>query len=54
MLIEVPMEGPFPDTINFINDSGVLVKQRIIFEWKPVKYNQCQQIGHEGKEYRNQ
>ncbi|KAJ8419686.1 LOW QUALITY PROTEIN: hypothetical protein Cgig2_007581 [Carnegiea gigantea] len=53
MLIEVPMEGPFLDTINFINDSGVLVKQRITFEWKPVKCNQCQQIGHEGKECRN-
>jgi len=45
MLIEVPIEGPF--------HSGVLVKQRITFEWKPVKCNQCQQIGHEGKECRN-
>ncbi|KAJ8450604.1 hypothetical protein Cgig2_020241 [Carnegiea gigantea] len=53
MLIEVPMEGPFPDTINFVNDSGVLVKQRITFEWKPVKCNQCQQIRHKGKDCRN-
>ncbi|KAJ8430000.1 hypothetical protein Cgig2_033925 [Carnegiea gigantea] len=50
MLIEVPMEGPFPDTIDFINDYRVLVKQRINFEWKPIKCNQCQLIGHEGKE----
>ena len=26
MLMDVAMEGPFPDTIDFINDYGVLVK----------------------------
>ena len=52
MLIEVPMLGPFPDTIDFINDYGVLVKQRIKFEWKPINCNQCHLIVHEGKECR--
>ena len=52
MLIEVPMEGPFPDTIDFINDYGVLVERQIKFEWKPIKCNQCQLIGHEGNECR--
>lgn len=31
MLIEVPLEGPFPETIEFIKDYGVVVKQTIHF-----------------------
>ena len=52
MLIEVPMEGPFPETIEFINDYGIVVKQKIKFKWKPIKCNQYQLFGHEGKECR--
>ena len=52
MLIEVPVAGPFVDTIEFINDFGVLVRQKVIFEWKPTKCNHCNLYGHEGSECR--
>ena len=52
MLIEVPLEGPFPKIIEFINDYGLVVKQRVHFEWKPTKCNHCLRFGHEGKDFR--
>lgn len=52
MMIEVPVTRPFPDTIEFINDQGVLVRQKVIFEWKPTKCSHCHLFGHEVSECR--
>ncbi|KAJ8427211.1 hypothetical protein Cgig2_015423 [Carnegiea gigantea] len=46
LLIEVPMEGPFPEYIEFFNEYGTLIRQQVIFEWKPSKCDHCGMFGH--------
>jgi len=47
ILIEVNLEGPFPDFIEFINENGVLTRQQVKFEWLPTKCNHCRMYGRE-------
>ncbi|KAJ8428274.1 LOW QUALITY PROTEIN: hypothetical protein Cgig2_009973 [Carnegiea gigantea] len=51
MMIKVPMEGLFPDVIEFINDYGVLVKVK--YEWKPIKCCHCMLYRHDLTECKN-
>ncbi|KAJ8419926.1 hypothetical protein Cgig2_015577 [Carnegiea gigantea] len=46
LLIEVNLEGPFPEFVDFINENGVK------FEWLPAKCNHCLMYGHEETFYR--
>jgi len=46
MLIEVPIEGPFPDCVDFFNEKGQLIRQQVQFEWKPTKCTHCHLLGH--------
>ena len=47
ILIEVNLEGPFPDFIEFINENGVLTRQQVKFEWLPTNCDHCLMYGHE-------
>ena len=49
LLVDRPMEGPFPKYIDFINDWDVVVRQPIKYEWKPITCNHCHMEGHEEK-----
>ena len=46
LLIEVPIEGPFPDYVDFFNEKGQLIRQQVQFEWKPIKCTHCHMLGH--------
>ena len=46
VLIDVPIDGPFPDYIDFINEQGVLARQPILYEWKPIKCSHCHMYSH--------
>ncbi|KAJ8438642.1 hypothetical protein Cgig2_016388 [Carnegiea gigantea] len=46
LLIEVPIEGPFPDYVDFFNEKGQLIRQQVQFEWKPTKCTHCHMLGH--------
>ena len=46
MMIEVEINGPFPDHIDFINDWDVVIRQESRYEWQPVKCNNCKMLGH--------
>ena len=47
MLIEMKINEPFPDHIDFINDWAVFVRQDVKYEWQPIKCAHCQMLGHE-------
>ncbi|KAJ8424252.1 LOW QUALITY PROTEIN: hypothetical protein Cgig2_007178 [Carnegiea gigantea] len=47
VLIEVPLEGPYPNFIEFFNEQDILVRQPIKFEWIPCKCTHCTMFGHE-------
>ncbi|KAJ8431896.1 hypothetical protein Cgig2_009963 [Carnegiea gigantea] len=47
LLIEMPLDSTFPDHIEFINDNGILVRQQVHYEWKPLKCTHSQMFGHD-------
>ena len=46
LLIEIPIDGPFPEYIEFINEHGILTRQSVEYEWKPDKCEHCGMFGH--------
>ncbi|XP_075092350.1 uncharacterized protein LOC142172591 [Nicotiana tabacum] len=52
VLVEVPINKVFPDTVIFENEHGHIVEQEMDFEWKPILCTKCKNYGHELKECR--
>ena len=52
LLIEIPLDAPFPDFLEFINDQDVVVRVPVCFEWKPLKCAHCHMFGHLDSECR--
>ncbi|KAJ8444542.1 hypothetical protein Cgig2_000821 [Carnegiea gigantea] len=46
LLVEMPIEGPFPDHVDFFNEEGVLIRQQVTYEWVPSKCTHCAMLGH--------
>ena len=47
LLIDISLEGPFPEYIEFFDEVGVLIRQQVIYEWKPLQCTHCHMFGHE-------
>ena len=45
--MDIPIDGPFPEHIDFINEHDMLVRQVVKYEWLPVKCKHCGMFGHE-------
>ncbi|KAJ8428605.1 hypothetical protein Cgig2_025265 [Carnegiea gigantea] len=43
----MPLKGPFPEHIDFINDWDVVVRQQVRYEWKASQCGHCKMMGHE-------
>ncbi|KAJ8445790.1 LOW QUALITY PROTEIN: hypothetical protein Cgig2_027871 [Carnegiea gigantea] len=43
----MPLEGPFPEYVEFANEHGILIRQEVHYEWIPLKCNHCQMFGHD-------
>ncbi|KAJ8422267.1 LOW QUALITY PROTEIN: hypothetical protein Cgig2_000655 [Carnegiea gigantea] len=41
LLINVSLDSPFLNFIEFLNDHDVLIRQQVVYEWKPVKCSHC-------------
>ncbi|XP_074288442.1 uncharacterized protein LOC141613597 [Silene latifolia] len=46
-LVEVKVGMPLPDTVEFLDEKGVLQKQQVHYEWKPLVCARCHEIGHD-------
>ncbi|KAJ8424385.1 hypothetical protein Cgig2_000586 [Carnegiea gigantea] len=46
LLIQMPIDGPFLDHIDFFNDEDVLIRQQVTSEWLPTKCTHCAMLGH--------
>lgn len=44
VLVEVNVKH-MPDQIQFVNEKGIVVEQKVKYEWKPTQCNSCK--GHE-------
>lgn len=47
ILIEVGFDQNLPEIIQFMNAKGIMVDQRVNYEWRLIKCTQCNGIGHE-------
>jgi len=46
LLVEMPIEGPFPNYIEFFNEDEILIWQPVSYEWLPTKCTHCAMLGH--------
>ncbi|PHU14690.1 hypothetical protein BC332_15895 [Capsicum chinense] len=46
LLIEVDVGAILPDVVHFKNEKGVLVEQKVRYDWKPILCKFCQNYGH--------
>lgn len=47
VLVEMPMNGPFPDHVDFFNEANIMMRQEIFYEWLPIRCSHCQMLGHD-------
>ena len=47
LLIDMPLDGHFPDYIDFFNEEGIPIRQQVHYEWKPIKCTHCKMFGYE-------
>jgi len=38
LLIDVPLDSTFPEFIKFFNDNELLIRQQVVYEWKPEMF----------------
>ncbi|KAJ8434330.1 hypothetical protein Cgig2_010947 [Carnegiea gigantea] len=41
LLVEIPLEGNFSNFIVFSNKKDVIIRQKVVYEWKPIKCTHC-------------
>ena len=46
MLVEISLEGDFPDFIEFANEKDVIIRQKVVYEWKPIKCTHSKVFGN--------
>ena len=46
LLVEMPLEGYFPDYIEFANEKNVIIRQKVVYEWVPLKCFHYIMFGH--------
>ncbi|KAJ8436062.1 hypothetical protein Cgig2_000358 [Carnegiea gigantea] len=46
LLVEMPLGGNFLDFIEFANEKNVVIRQKVIYEWLPIKCSYCKMYGH--------
>ena len=45
LLIEMSLEDPFPEWIEFINDNDILIRQEVSYDWLPIKCTYYRMLG---------
>ena len=46
VLIEMNVDGPFPEFLEFFNENDMLVRPTVKYEWLPTKCAHCNMFGH--------
>ena len=47
VLVDMQLDGSFPKFFEFFNEHDVLIRQKVQYEWIPVKCLFCGMYGHE-------
>ncbi|KAJ8421537.1 hypothetical protein Cgig2_018447 [Carnegiea gigantea] len=51
-MIDITLDGPFPDFVEYVNDKGIVARQLAKYEWKPLKYSYCNMYRHIDADYK--
>ena len=46
LLVEMRLDGSFPNYIEFSNEKNVLIRQNVLYEWIPLKCSHCKMFAH--------
>lgn len=46
VMVEVNVSQSFLDTLQFLNEKGLLIVVDVTYEWKPEMCNKCKRMGH--------
>ncbi|KAJ8432624.1 hypothetical protein Cgig2_033497 [Carnegiea gigantea] len=46
VLVDMQLDGHFPEFIEFFNEHDILISQQVHYEWVPVKCKFCGTYGH--------
>ncbi|KAJ8445672.1 hypothetical protein Cgig2_007148 [Carnegiea gigantea] len=49
LLVEIQIDGPFPEHIEFFNEEGILLRQLVTYEWIQTKCTHCAMLDHSEK-----
>ncbi|XP_019232983.1 PREDICTED: uncharacterized protein LOC109213625 [Nicotiana attenuata] len=52
VLVEVELNNKYQNSVMFENEHGRIIEQEVVYEWKPVLCEKCDNYGHEMKECR--
>ena len=47
LLIDILLDSSFPEYIEFFNENELLIRQHVVYEWKPVIFSHYHMFGHE-------
>lgn len=50
VLIDMEIKKNPPEAVKFVNENGVILEQKICYEWKPTRCGKCQGFGHKDEE----
>lgn len=46
VLVEVKIDQEFPEMVQFLNEKGAVIDQKVFYAWKPIKCSSCTGYGH--------
>lgn len=46
VLMDLKVNGDFPEEIYFTDDEESFISQKVIYDWKPILCSKCKQLGH--------
>ena len=52
ILVDMELNGAFPESVTFIDENGIVIDQMVFFEWKSLKCSKCAMYGNVDEECR--
>nr|XP_009601039.1 uncharacterized protein LOC104096382 [Nicotiana tomentosiformis] len=46
LLVDVEMGASLPECVRFVNERGMLIEQKVSYDWKPTLCTHCHKYGH--------
>jgi len=46
LLVKISLKGHFPKYIEFANERNVIIRQKVMYEWIPIKCSHCRMFDH--------